>query len=483
MKYVFTLLVTLLFSSLVMGQSIEVTADQNLNDAILYANNGYADTLILATDGGVYEMHPDSIMVPMVIVGKEGLTNKPIIRPKNVGAGDYFIWVRNDLTLRNLIIDGYDPTTATYDSIRYLLKVMGTNEGPNPTPDLTVQDCELKNVYKYGDPETSKDGNFFDISKQARCGDVLFENTTFMNSGDEALRAINTHKEPVLDNRVWDSFTVRNCTFVNIRGTCIKIESDADSTTYDGEVLIENCTMYKCQRRVVWEREFVGSIVRNLIIANSIIGNDTWDAAHTLITTQREQSVVAHIDTFQIVKVIQNPDGSKDTLDLSYGAFVGEVPSSWSKAHGVPFIDTTTIYGYDPMFEDPENYNFTLKEGSPLYTLAHDGGPLGDRRWAKYWTGIESQNSKVPGKFTLQQNYPNPFNPSTTIVYELDKTAQISIDIYDATGKKIRTLFKGEKSAGKHSISFNAKDLASGVYFYRISDGTRSLVKKMLLMK
>ncbi|RMD63705.1 T9SS C-terminal target domain-containing protein, partial [Candidatus Parcubacteria bacterium] len=119
----------------------------------------------------------------------------------------------------------------------------------------------------------------------------------------------------------------------------------------------------------------------------------------------------------------------------------------------------------------------------PLYTLAHDGGALGDRRWAKYGTAIDDGPDALPVAMTLKQNYPNPFNPTTTIWYELNKAGKVTLDVIDAQGKKIATLVNGQKPAGSYAITFNGQNLASGVYFYRLTSGSHSIVRKMLLIK
>jgi photosystem II stability/assembly factor-like uncharacterized protein len=89
----------------------------------------------------------------------------------------------------------------------------------------------------------------------------------------------------------------------------------------------------------------------------------------------------------------------------------------------------------------------------------------------------------IPKKFNLSQNYPNPFNPSTKINYELPITNYVSIKVYDLTGKEIAQLVNENKQAGFYTVEFNAGNLASGMYFYRIQAGDFSAVKKMILVK
>lgn len=89
----------------------------------------------------------------------------------------------------------------------------------------------------------------------------------------------------------------------------------------------------------------------------------------------------------------------------------------------------------------------------------------------------------IPTKFVLSQNYPNPFNPSTTIRYNLPKEAMVSIKVYDMLGREMKTLIKEYKSAGSYNVEFNASNLTSGIYFYRLTAGDFTQVKKLVLMK
>jgi hypothetical protein len=113
----------------------------------------------------------------------------------------------------------------------------------------------------------------------------------------------------------------------------------------------------------------------------------------------------------------------------------------------------------------------------------------------------ELPNNQIPLKYTLKQNYPNPFNPSTTIKYTLPKSQKVKIEIFNLLGQKIQALLNKQMPAGSHAIEFIAKDLPSGIYFYRIEAGDPSIpmnldfagstgsgqgfqeVKKMILMK
>ncbi|MBK8553215.1 MAG: T9SS type A sorting domain-containing protein [Ignavibacteria bacterium] len=89
----------------------------------------------------------------------------------------------------------------------------------------------------------------------------------------------------------------------------------------------------------------------------------------------------------------------------------------------------------------------------------------------------------VPDKFELSQNYPNPFNPSTEIRYSLIENGFTSLKIYDLTGKEIANLVNEMQTPGRYEVKFDGSNFASGVYFYKITAGNFSAVKRMFLIK
>ncbi len=103
----------------------------------------------------------------------------------------------------------------------------------------------------------------------------------------------------------------------------------------------------------------------------------------------------------------------------------------------------------------------------------------------KTGTGIEAVNypSQTPNEFTLFQNYPNPFNPTTVIGFNFPSSGFVSLKVYDIIGREVATLVDGRESRGYHSVRFNAGLLSSGVYFYRITAGKYTSVKKLMLVK
>jgi hypothetical protein len=97
--------------------------------------------------------------------------------------------------------------------------------------------------------------------------------------------------------------------------------------------------------------------------------------------------------------------------------------------------------------------------------------------------GIRENNSHFPKSFGLEQNYPNPFNPMTSIKYQLPVQQFVKITVFDILGKEVTTLVNEQKNAGYYEVKFDASNLASGLYFYKIEAGTFIETKKMMLIK
>jgi len=98
-------------------------------------------------------------------------------------------------------------------------------------------------------------------------------------------------------------------------------------------------------------------------------------------------------------------------------------------------------------------------------------------------TSVENKDARLPEAFSLSQNYPNPFNPTTEITYTLKQSEQVKLTVFESLGREVETLVDGVKSPGEHRITFNAKGLTSGIYFYQLRTGSGTLTKKMVMMK
>ncbi|UCE18918.1 MAG: T9SS type A sorting domain-containing protein, partial [Gemmatimonadota bacterium] len=89
----------------------------------------------------------------------------------------------------------------------------------------------------------------------------------------------------------------------------------------------------------------------------------------------------------------------------------------------------------------------------------------------------------LPAEYGLAQNYPNPFNPVTSIAYSLPQAAKVKVVVYNTLGQIVSELVNTDQEAGHHVVKWDARDLASGVYFYRIEANDFTATRRMVLMK
>jgi hypothetical protein len=138
-----------------------------------------------------------------------------------------------------------------------------------------------------------------------------------------------------------------------------------------------------------------------------------------------------------------------------------------------PDYTITLAYGIGEVME------FDEKGGGPQRILQGciiDGDTIG------IITSVEDEVNSV-NSFQLFQNYPNPFNPITTIKFSLAEPQKVKLIVYSLLGEEVRILADDYKSAGSHSVFFNAGDLASGIYIYTLFTGNQSTSKKLILLK
>jgi len=165
-----------------------------------------------------------------------------------------------------------------------------------------------------------------------------------------------------------------------------------------------------------------------------------WDSTITFLQTLGLFKTIVGLDDWDLIT------GSKN-LDLK---FTGDGSNNL-------FIDSTTNKLY-----------VGTKKGVYVYDLL---------------TAIDNEAESFPIDFILHQNYPNPFNPGTVISYRLPVSGFVELKVYDQLGREVATLVSKEQSAGSYKVDFDGTKLSSSVYIYRLTVGTTSLVRKMVLLK
>ncbi|MFN3393093.1 MAG: T9SS type A sorting domain-containing protein [Candidatus Thermochlorobacter sp.] len=173
------------------------------------------------------------------------------------------------------------------------------------------------------------------------------------------------------------------------------------------------------------------------------------------------------------------------------GVYEAVIPSS-SIAFG-PF--KFAIF-YRGIFNDPRPSNGLLDNegivGADYLTTFPSTIPIGSTATVRVVFGGGNQTLNAPERdltapvareYRLEQNYPNPFNPSTTIRFSIPTTENVQLDVFDVLGRKVATVLNQRLAAGTYTVQFNASQLSSGMYFYRINAGNFRQTMKMMLVK
>ena len=158
-------------------------------------------------------------------------------------------------------------------------------------------------------------------------------------------------------------------------------------------------------------------------------------------------------------------------------------------------VIANTISEHDGSYLIPSllNDNYTIKaskvgyqtsEYSQKVTIDLNNSPvIKNVDFSVVTTDVERTSNDIPKNFSLSQNYPNPFNPSTKIEFSVSRASQVSLKVYNILGKEITTLVSKYLEPGKYKVNFNASQLPSGVYVYKLTAGSFSNIKKMIFLK
>jgi hypothetical protein len=437
-------------------------------------------------------------------------------RPKLVpgvlqgGIAERLFTPRGDLTLEGLYISGMDNTNAS--SFNHMISVAAENVR------LTIDDCLLH----------GNRSNCFELDAQNQSAYITNSilSYTFLNG-----RGIDRR------GNLLDTLVVQNSTFINIGSEPLRW----GGSNYAKYIKFDHVTWCATGESVGNFGEVVDFIFTNNLMINVGYKGTEDDGSPSRIfniepltspdLTGETQSLTVHNNNLWLDPQLANLYGNLDVSSGSNNFPVMARPFGDSLTHVL--IDTTIFlnepieFTYGPsidtlmaalrqIWEDldgdrdgltifdtgPEGVNIY---GNPLYgifpfdlsyptttqsyTAGDDGFPLGDLKWFpdKYaeWlilTDVDDPDFS-PSSFSLDQNFPNPFNPSTKISFTLDKSGIATLTLYNVLGQKVSTLLSQDLVAGRHSINFNASNLPSGVYFYKLESGNFVAVKKLMLLK
>ncbi len=198
-----------------------------------------------------------------------------------------------------------------------------------------------------------------------------------------------------------------------------------------------------------------------------VYSNDSWRVVRTPALENHNNSWHHFAGTFDGNELNIYLDGEKKSI-TSYSGEINFRP------------DDNLNFGRNSEATD-RFFNGVIDEVK-IFNIALDEQQIQDIYYENA-NSISEHGSGTPLTMKLFNNYPNPFNPRTVINYQLSMNSEVIITVYNILGEKILTLVSGKKPAGNHSVTFDASNLTSGIYFYRIQAGNFSQTKKMILLR
>ncbi|MDD5039984.1 MAG: T9SS type A sorting domain-containing protein [Patescibacteria group bacterium] len=188
-------------------------------------------------------------------------------------------------------------------------------------------------------------------------------------------------------------------------------------------------------------------------------------------------------DPGMIMYDMENWEGNECATNEAYWVY-GTIKDRYDANGGVAKFGCATI----DRFYYGGKWCQDFKKGSSFYRIFATGtnqwDPISPCQVAGKASIVSQEDGNIlPITFTLSQNYPNPFNPVTTISYSLPDAAHVTLDVYNILGQRVTVLVDGDQPAGEYSITWDASQYSSGVYFYRLATFEAVETKKMLLLK
>ncbi len=215
----------------------------------------------------------------------------------------------------------------------------------------------------------------------------------------------------------------------------------------------------------------------------------TFDNTLSLIYQKNDAGIyvgVVDLKNMTSFKTYENVSGKIGFSNTELMTIISDVSNNINDtlSADMMFITSTDKFNLAP--QTSYDIAFAYVCGNSLNEL-YDNAVLAKQKF-DIATDIDDNYANLPNQFELSQNYPNPFNPSTTIAFNLPTASDVKLEIYNVLGQLVKTLADTHLAAGNHAVTWDATDngnqkVASGIYFYRLSDENQFKTQKMTLLK
>jgi hypothetical protein len=352
---------------------------------------------------------------------------------------------------------------------------------------------------------------------------IIFNHNTFINCAGVVFMNPGYQSNVSLTNNIFVNCNLQPFGGINQYDS---LEQDPDGlpmglvNVYPDSADVVNNTPRKflCQKNLVYWDPSLNNM-DSILNANAVNGVTDWQP-QMMIMNSRTDSMFKHTGRFNTTPYsylitdtwknrmphFTNPQNLFTTQLANLKTFaLGTVDlNSLDILPDWRLVNTDTNDYVHPDWPIPVDLSYTDID---LQNAGISGFPIGDLNWfpeqkaawlaqrteeyilisdelynGKIYTSVNTDCILLKG-YNLKQNYPNPFNPSTTISFTIPEAGYVTLKVYDALGQEVATLLDGFKNAKTYNIRFNGKELASGVYLYRLEAGNYVITRKMVLLK
>ena len=431
-----------------------------------------------------YPLASDSELTPpknISVISSDSTTAQVIIK-ENPEVNSYRVFLSSNgvffsefetFTTNSFEISGLEPNTVNYLKIQ----AISETEESDYSEVLAVVPNQLQNnilVINGFDRNTS--GNTFDFIMEH--GQALHDNEYSFDAASN---------DAIIDNQLsLEDYDI----VLWILGT----ESTADETFNDTEqtkvksFLQNGGSLFVSGAEIAWDLDNRGSTKDKAFFHNYLKATYQLDAPNnqtaTFYTTEPTAGSI-----FDGISSISFDNGTNGSYNVQYPDVL--TPTNGSDAsliYSSVSSQQVAAIQFKGMFEDGNIPGKVVYLGFPFETIYPDSVRKEVMNRIMTFMGSEATSISDEGivtvdEFSLKQNYPNPFNPTTNINYTLANSSHVTLSIYNSTGQKVTTLISSLKSKGSHSVTWNATQFASGIYFYRLNTPEGSTTRKMMLIK
>jgi len=465
-------------SSGLMATDIFVQPGENTITAAL-ATAEAGDKLVLVQEG-VYSNDPLSVYKPITIAAYDGLATKPVVSflYSTDTTDSIFALLERTLvfTYASMTLEGVEFTMES-DFDHGLPTRMFRNRAYKGV-NWKFTDCLFRDASQATMSITGVLDSFMVADGSWHYDSLDYvENASFIVDGD-------TIAQPGLHG-VLDTLIIDNCVFNDflLGGPKINHKPGHGRGVYSYIQFTNNTVSNTDHHTISFAMRDVDEGSDNSLYGTAVIDHNT---IHGIAGGSKNAIQLKYVNSASTIMNTTLTDVSNQVINIQESDSVQVDYCNWYNSGSEP-VQQWTDGGHnlqvDPLFADASANDFTLLTGSPLIGAGSDSSNIGDPRWPTSVVSVDDDSRIIIDGYSLRQNYPNPFNPVTEITFALPIAGNISLRVFNMLAQEVALIASGNYPAGLHTVSFNAVELPSGIYFYTLTGSGVTVTRKMILMK